>query len=143
MTMRSRIRVVLPTYVILATAYVAGAEPLTIQGDNYPRVFYFRATERACSPAAFPTYESWERNFDGLMGIMGKCLEEECLGRLPRAPQFFTCSSSDIPIKPFSCISTETRGILSSSATTISPATGSTARLSRSPTMCRRRLAKA
>jgi hypothetical protein len=76
--------------VITATASAACAQTLAIRGNHYPRVFYFRATERAGSSRAFPTYESWERNFDGLMGIMGKCLEEECLGRLPRAPEFFT-----------------------------------------------------
>ncbi len=75
---------------ILAIAYTATAQTLTIRDNHYPRVFYFRATERACSSAAYPTYETWEHNFDGLMGIMGKCLEEECLHRLPRAPQFFT-----------------------------------------------------
>ena len=63
---------------------------LTILGPDYPRVFYFRATEAACSPRAYPTYESWERNFSGLMGIMGKCLQEECLGREPRNPEFFS-----------------------------------------------------
>ncbi len=81
---------------LLAVAVLAGATALardpaalTILGPNYPRVFYFRATESACSPQRYPTYESWERHFDGLMGIMGKCLEEECLGREPRNPEFF------------------------------------------------------
>ncbi len=84
------LRFALPAFVIAATAYGADAQTLTIRDNNYPRVFYFRATERACSPGAYPTYESWEHDFDGLMGIMGKCLEEECLHRLPRAPEFFT-----------------------------------------------------
>jgi hypothetical protein len=90
MIMRTYIQIVVSTCLILATAFVACGQSLTIREDNYPRVFYFRATERACSPQAYPTYESWERDFGGLMGIMGKCLEEECLGRLPRAPEFFT-----------------------------------------------------
>lgn len=89
-TMKTLLRIVMTMSAVATTTYAAGAEPLTIRGDKYPRVFYFRATESACSPRAYPTYESWERNFDGLMGIMGKCLEEECLGRMPRAPQFFT-----------------------------------------------------
>lgn len=90
MTMSLPIRIVLPACLIAAQACIACGQSLTIREDDYPRVFYFRATERACSPRAYPTYESWERDFDGLMGIMGKCLEEECLGRLPRAPKFFT-----------------------------------------------------
>lgn len=88
--MRTQMQIVVSASVILATACVTCGQSLTIREDNYPRVFYFRATERACSPRAYPTYESWERDFDGLMGILGKCLEEECLGRLPRAPEFFT-----------------------------------------------------
>lgn len=63
---------------------------LTILGENYPRVFYFRASESASNLKAYPTYESWERDFSGLMGIMGKCLQEECTGREPRNPEFFS-----------------------------------------------------
>ena len=74
----------------MTSAHSRDLRNLTILGPNYPRVFYFRASERACSRGAYPTYESWERNFDGLMGVMGKCLEEECLGREPRNPEFFT-----------------------------------------------------
>jgi len=74
----------------MAGAYARDAGRLRILGEHYPRVFYFRATEAACSPQRYPTYESWERNFVGLMGIMGKCLEEECLGREPRNPEFFS-----------------------------------------------------
>jgi len=83
----------LPLYAVflpLASAFSQDTGQLTILGPNYPRVFYFRASEAACSVKRYPTYESWERNFDGLMGIMGKCLEEECLGREPRNPEFFT-----------------------------------------------------
>lgn len=84
------LRIVSSVCLVISLACAACGQSLTILEDNYPRVFYFRATERACSPQAYPTYESWERDFDGLMGIMGKCLEEECLHRLPRAPEFFT-----------------------------------------------------
>ncbi len=74
----------------MASGLAANLDQLTILGPNYPRVFYFRASEAACSVRRYPTYESWERNFDRLMGIMGKCLDEECIGRMPRNPEFFT-----------------------------------------------------
>ena len=57
-----------------ATALARDIGELTLLGPDYPRVFFFRASEAACSPRAYPTYEDWERNFNGLMGIMGKCL---------------------------------------------------------------------
>ena len=80
-----------PVVLLSLTSVLArGSWQLAILSPNYPRVFYFRATEAACSAIRYPTYESWERNFDGLMGIMGKCLEEECMGREPRNPEFFT-----------------------------------------------------
>ena len=88
--MKTNPRVLMLTCLVLSMTHLAYGQSLAILEDNYPRVFYFRATERACSPQSYPTYESWERDFDGLMGIMGKCLEEECLHRLPRAPEFFT-----------------------------------------------------
>ena len=88
--MKTSTQIVLSVCLLLASACALYGQSLTILENNYPRAFYFRSSERACSPQAYPTYESWERDFDGLMGIMGKCLEEECLGRLPRAPEFFT-----------------------------------------------------
>lgn len=63
---------------------------LAILGNAYPRAFFFRAAEGAQSAARYPTYESWEKHFDRLQGIMGKCLEEECLGREKRNPEFFS-----------------------------------------------------
>jgi len=90
MTKKNSLLTVLPVLLLTAISLARDTKKLTILGPNYPRVFYFRATERACSPKAYPTYESWERNFNGLMGIMGKCLEEECMGREPRNPEFFT-----------------------------------------------------
>lgn len=88
--MKTSTQIVLSVCLLLASACALHGQSLTILEDNYPRAFYFRSSERACSPKSYPTYESWERDFDGLMGIIGKCLEEECLGRLPRAPEFFT-----------------------------------------------------
>ena len=63
---------------------------LEILQPNYPRAFFFRASEQAWNPRRYPTYESWERNFDRLQGIIGKCLDEECVGRQQRNPEFFT-----------------------------------------------------
>lgn len=61
---------------------------LMIHGPNYPRAFFFRGSE---GPPALPktTYEAWESDFSRLMGIMGKCLDEEVIGRERRNPEFF------------------------------------------------------
>lgn len=63
---------------------------LDILGTDYPRAFFFRATESAFDERRYPTYESWERDFDRLQGIIGKCLDEECVGRQLRNPEFFS-----------------------------------------------------
>ena len=65
-------------------------ESLDILSDQYPRAFFFRGSERAYSERAYPNYQSWASDFDRLQGIMGKCLDEECLGREARNPEFFT-----------------------------------------------------
>lgn len=62
---------------------------LTILQENYPRAFFFRATEgQAANPKT--SYESWDADFSRLMGIIGKALDEEVLGREARNPEFFT-----------------------------------------------------
>ena len=62
---------------------------LRILGSDYPRVFFFRASESGPSrPGA--VYETWDAEFSRLMGIMGKCLEEEVIRREPQTPEFFT-----------------------------------------------------
>ncbi|MBM4087863.1 MAG: hypothetical protein FJ276_00320 [Planctomycetes bacterium] len=63
---------------------------LEILGEKYPRAFFFRATEGAYVERRYPTYDSWAENFDRLQGIMGKCLDEECIGREPRNAEFFS-----------------------------------------------------
>lgn len=60
--------------------------PLQILTGGYPRAFFFRQSERAYAAASF---EVWSREFDGLMGIMGKTLEEEVPGRGGNV-EFFT-----------------------------------------------------
>lgn len=60
-----------------------------IRGEDYPRAFFFRGAE---GPPSNPktTYEAWESDFSRLMGIMGKCLDEEVIGREARNPEFFS-----------------------------------------------------
>lgn len=69
---------------------------LSILGDAYPRAFFFRGAE---GPPAQPrtTYEGWSADFSRLMGIMGKCLDEEVLGREARNPEFFSRFKRDHP----------------------------------------------
>ncbi len=69
---------------------------LTILGPNYPRVFFFRAAEGGPSRPAV-RYEEWDAEFSRLMGIMGKCLDEEVLGRERRNPEFFSRFKHDHP----------------------------------------------
>ena len=47
-------------------------ETLEVTDNNYPRAYFFRGTENTYEP-----YNVWENNFKRLMGIEGKCLEEE------------------------------------------------------------------
>ncbi|TWT82837.1 hypothetical protein CA13_43000 [Planctomycetes bacterium CA13] len=76
----------------ISNSFVIARDPesLAVMSDQYPRAFFFRGAERAYSEKAYPTYESWRSDFDRLQGIMGKCLDEECLGREIRNPEFFT-----------------------------------------------------
>ncbi|MBI4978966.1 MAG: hypothetical protein HZC28_15920 [Spirochaetes bacterium] len=83
---------------LLAAAVMLSAEdrPLLIYTAGYPRAFFFRSAEGA---AANPKtgYEEWSSNYGRLMGIMGKCLDEEVLGREARNPEFFTRYKTDHP----------------------------------------------
>jgi hypothetical protein len=72
-------------------------EALDILRDRYPRAFFFRATEGAFSQRRYPNYKSWEQQFNRLQGIIGKCLDEECLGREPRNAEFFSRFKRDHP----------------------------------------------
>lgn len=47
---------------------------------GYPRAFFFRQSE-SVAPRPNASYESWEATFERLMGIEGKSLEEEVVGR--------------------------------------------------------------
>jgi len=58
-------------------------------------VFFFRAAEGAARRAA--DYESWSAEFSRLMGIMGKCLDEEIVGHIARNPEFFRRFKAEHP----------------------------------------------
>jgi len=62
---------------------------LRVLGDEWPRAFFFRSAEGwAANPRA--DYAQWDATFSRLMGIEGKALDEEVLGRQRRNPEFFT-----------------------------------------------------
>ena len=58
---------------------------LRVLNDEYPRAYFFRMAEGTYEP-----YEDWEANLERLMGIQGKALDEEIVGRTERNPEFFT-----------------------------------------------------
>ncbi len=55
-------------------------EPLNVLRSGHPHAYFFRASEgMAANPRV--GYEEWESCFSRLMGIEGKCLDEEVPGR--------------------------------------------------------------
>lgn len=62
---------------------------LRILQEDYPRVFFFRQSEGYAAQPAI-SYEKWENTFEKLMGIEGKVLDEEVIGREKRNIDFFT-----------------------------------------------------
>ncbi|MBM4156861.1 MAG: hypothetical protein FJ221_17810 [Lentisphaerae bacterium] len=60
---------------------------LSLLGAEYPRVFFFRGAEGAARRAT--DYEAWDAEHARLMGIMGKCLDEEIVGHTARNPEYF------------------------------------------------------
>jgi hypothetical protein len=77
-----------------ASCFAAESAPtsqpeLLIRGPNYPRAFFFRAAEGAARRAK-DGYEAWDAEFSRLMGIIGKCLDEEVLGLDQRNPEYFS-----------------------------------------------------
>ena len=60
---------------------------LPLLGPEYPRVFFFRGAEGAARRAT--DYEAWDAEHARLMGIMGKCLDEEIVGHTARNPEYF------------------------------------------------------
>ena len=62
---------------------------LKILDNEYPRVFFFRQSEGVAAQKNV-SYEDWEKTFERLMGIEGKVLDEEIIGRSIRNIDFFT-----------------------------------------------------
>ncbi len=78
------------TLAIVTSASVArDIEKLDILGEKYPRAFFFRASEGTMG-GRYRDYEVWEKTFNRLSGIMGKCLDEEVPGRETQNPEYFT-----------------------------------------------------
>jgi len=71
------------------TAASRNLKNLTILGQDYPRVLFFRASEGAARRQGVD-FEAWDAEFSRLMGIIGKCLDEEVLGSEARNPEFFS-----------------------------------------------------
>lgn len=75
---------------LVAMASVA-AEPesprLALLGEVYPRVFFFRQAEGIARRKL--DFETWEASFGRLMGIMGKCLDEEIPELSSLNPDYF------------------------------------------------------
>lgn len=81
----------------LLTAHAAETTSnLTILGPDYPRAFFFRASEGGPSNKRM-TYEGWSAEFGRLSGIIGKCLDEEVLGREANNPEWFSRFKRDHP----------------------------------------------
>ncbi len=70
-------------------------EALNILEAGYPRAFFFRKAENI--PEENPDFATWEANMSRLMGIMGKSLDEEVLGRQLHNPAFFTRFKKEHP----------------------------------------------
>lgn len=86
-------KIILITSVAIASTCLAQSETrdiqsLTILDSGYPRAFFFRKAENI--PGNNPDFTSWETNMGRLMGIMGKSLDEEVLGRQQHNPEFFS-----------------------------------------------------
>lgn len=73
----------------VAAGRASAGESLQVLTGGYPRAFFFRTSEMM---AARPdlSFDAWEKNFDRLMGIVGKVLDEEIPGRSTRNQEFFT-----------------------------------------------------
>lgn len=64
-------------------------DSLQVLQDDYPRAFFFRNCE-GWSARKNADWDEWSARHSRLMGIMGKCLDEEVLGREADNPEWFT-----------------------------------------------------
>ncbi len=75
----------------------AAAPPdLSLFDGHYPRAFFFRSCEGGPSRRG-TTYEEWAADYGRLMGIIGKALDEEVIGREASNPEWFTRFKRDHP----------------------------------------------
>ena len=89
---RSRKRIFLILCAATALCFTASGNrdlnSLDIFESGYPRAFFFRKAENI--PGENPDFAGWEASMNRLMGIMGKSLDEEVLGRQRHNPEFFS-----------------------------------------------------
>ncbi len=69
---------------------------LAVLGPEYPRVFFFRSSESGAYKKN-AAYERWAAEYGRLMGIMGKCLDEEVVGRGRLNPEWYSRFKRDHP----------------------------------------------
>ncbi len=62
---------------------------LAVLKGDYPRAFFFRSSEGGPSRKG-AVWSEWESEYSRLMGIMGKALDEEVLGREAANPEWFS-----------------------------------------------------
>lgn len=81
---------------LVAASALADSTPLSrdparlpLLQPNYPRAFFFRASEAAARKPGVD-YAAWDAEFSRLMGIMGKCLDEEVLRTEAQNPGIFS-----------------------------------------------------
>ena len=74
---------------VLCGCATSRLDNLQVLREDYPRAFFFRGCE-GMSARKNADWEQWNDEFGRLMGIMGKCLDEEVLGREALNPEWFT-----------------------------------------------------
>jgi hypothetical protein len=67
-----------------------------MQDDQYPKVFFFRSSEKI-GRGDTVKYNAWDRDFSQLMGIMGKVLNNELLDITERGSESFTRFKKEHP----------------------------------------------
>ena len=87
--MRSRGMTGVVVLALVGPAFGQEAARLRVLSGGWPRAFFFRSAEGWAANERIG-YDEWERTFARLMGIEGKVLDEEVLGRGRRNVEFFT-----------------------------------------------------
>ncbi|MBN2295266.1 MAG: hypothetical protein JXM70_22740 [Pirellulales bacterium] len=81
---------------VCASVQARHPQELRIFQDGWPRAFFFRSCEGPPSRRDFD-YDLWSADYGRLMGIMGKCLDEEVLGRMKNNPAVFSRFKNEKP----------------------------------------------